>query len=128
MRDSRHLLRACRALLEGSGAGTKAKVVTPHLSMWLGGVYEPPAEALLEIAEIVIQTLLHAKSPAKGSAALHEWLASETTGRSELLRLHAEAELHRLETVLTRAKAIAVRRQSSDVRNLKGVHSRDSRC
>jgi hypothetical protein len=103
-------------LLEGSGAAANPEIATPHLSMWLRGAYRPPPEVLLEIADIVIKRLLDAKPTAKGAAASDERLASEATWRNELLCVHAEAELHRLETVLTRADAIALRKQSSDVR------------
>jgi hypothetical protein len=89
-------------LLEGSGAAANPEIATPHLSMWLRGAYRPPPEVLLEIADIVIQRLLQDAKP--------------VAKRSELLCVRAEAELHRLETVLTRADAIALRKQSSDVR------------
>ena len=86
----------------------------PYLAAWVGERYGLPAEVRLELADIVIESLLYEKT---STSRLPEICAPERW--QEMITMRTESLLLRLESVLARFRHDGARRRSAVLQKLR---------
>ena len=102
-RDRKNCLQLlCKALV--ASVPPREPSDKPYLAAWVGERYGLPAEVRLELADIVIESLLYEKT---STSSLPEICAPERW--QEMITMRTESLLLRLESVLARAAGKAAR-------------------